>query len=413
MNLPLLALTCSRQCLEQNIRLQARGSRETSRLTSRTSRGLLVGAFLTISLGLRAQAPPPPPAIPVDTNRAEAVRRQLGRLAEARTNSATLGGATNAPASRATPRTIPTPRPDSIVVPSTATAPVIPAPGVAGALATTNAPVTSTTPPPGGAAEQPEEMIKPGDLIDFRGADLKQVLDVYALLVNRTILRAANVASQPIYLTTQTPLTKREAIQALDDVLGMNGIAMINFGEKFVKAEAVPTANTAGAAFNRMDAAQLPELGPYVTHVVQLRYAKPSELVQILQPFVKIPNAILPVDSSQILVLRDFTENVKRMLELVRAIDVAVPSEFESAVIPIKYTLASDIASALNSLSTGGGGTSIGAASAGGRGATGSRSTFGAGRAGIGGAGTYPGQTAVPGMVTPPGSPATATQPGG
>jgi general secretion pathway protein D len=75
-------------------------------------------------------------------------------------------------------------------------------------------------------------------------------------------------------------------------------------------------------------------------------------------------------------VLRDYTENVKRMLELIKEIDVAVPSEFESAVIPIKYAKATEIASALNSLSSGGGGTTVGASSGGGgRTQSGSRST--------------------------------------
>ena len=100
----------------------------------------------------------------------------------------------------------------------------------------------------------------------------------------------------------------------------------------------------------------MPELGQYVTHVVQLKYAKPSDLVPVLTPFVKIPNAILPLDANMILVLRDYAENVKRMLELVNKIDVAVPSEFVQEVIPIKYAQASDIAAALNSLSAGGGG---------------------------------------------------------
>ena len=90
----------------------------------------------------------------------------------------------------------------------------------------------------------------------------------------------------------------------------------------------------------------------------------------VLQPFVKIPNAILPIDSSQMLVIRDYAENVKRMLELVDKIDVAVPSEYVSEVIPIKYAKASDIASALNSLSSGGGGTTRRQGGAGGAGST-------------------------------------------
>jgi general secretion pathway protein D len=161
----------------------------------------------------------------------------------------------------------------------------------------------------------------------------------------------------------------KEGIQALEAVLALNGITMVNVGDKFVKVMAEAQAGSAAAPFGTNTAAQLPDLGQYVTHIVQLKYSKPSELVPVLTPFVKIPNAILPLDANQILVLRDYAENVKRMLEMVAKIDVAVPSEYVQEVIPIKYGKASDIAGALNSLSgSGGGGASIG-----GSGSTGSR----------------------------------------
>ena len=155
-------------------------------------------------------------------------------------------------------------------------------------------------------------------MIDFRAADLTQVLDIYSMMVNRTILRPATLPAPTITLTTHGQLTVREGIQALEAVLALNGIAMVNMGDKFVKAMPEAQGNTAGARFDTNSAAQLPEMGQYVTHVVQLKYAKPSEMVAVLQPFVKIPNAILPIDTSQMLVLRDYTENVKRMLELIK-----------------------------------------------------------------------------------------------
>jgi general secretion pathway protein D len=259
---------------------------------------------------------------------------------------------------------------------------------------------------PGAAAGSPTDELLPQGIIDFRAADLTQVLEVYSDLVKRTVLRPATLPAPTITLTTRGQLTTREGIQALEAVLALNGISMINIGEKFVKALPEAQGNTAGAAFNTNSAANLPDLGQYVTHVAQLKYAKPSEMVAVLQPFIKIPNAILPIDSSQLLILRDYAENVKRMLELIKEIDVAVPSEYVSEVIPIKYAQASEIAGALNSLSSGGGGgTTMGGT--GGTGGTRSRGLTGAGRTGT--MGTQPGQTA-PGMVTPPGGAGTPTQ---
>src|SRR5208283_934726 len=136
----------------------------------------------------------------------------------------------------------------------------------------------------------------------------------------------------------------------------------VNVGDKFVKVLPVDQANSAGAEFNKASAVQLPEMGSYVTHIVQLKYTKPTEMIPIIQPFAKLANSILAIDSNGILVLRDNAENVKRMLQMIDRVDVSVPAEYISEVIPIKYALADDIASALNSLGgTGGGTVSIGA----------------------------------------------------
>jgi general secretion pathway protein D len=83
-------------------------------------------------------------------------------------------------------------------------------------------------------------------------------------------------------------------------------------------------------------------------------------MLPIIQPFAKLQNSILPIDSNGILVLRDFAENVKRMLEMIDRIDVSVPAEYISEVIPIRYAQAEDIANALNSLGGGGGTVSFG-----------------------------------------------------
>ncbi|MEI9863831.1 MAG: hypothetical protein WDN00_04605 [Limisphaerales bacterium] len=69
-------------------------------------------------------------------------------------------------------------------------------------------------------------------------------------------------------MKTETPLTRSEAIEALQAVLALNGISVVNIGDKFVKVLASADANAAGAAFNSTDAKDLPNMGSYVTHIV-------------------------------------------------------------------------------------------------------------------------------------------------
>jgi general secretion pathway protein D len=335
---------------------------------------------LAATTALAQPTPPPatPPVLPspspIGTNRPATVR------------------AGSAPVQPAGVPTLPTPTPAAN--PSAPGTPPQPGPNLPPPAATT---VTANP------TTNPQDPTIPAGTIDWvgaGGADIEQVFEYYSKLTGRTILRPANLAAPPIKLRTESDLTRSEFIQALDSVLAMNGIAMIPVGEKFVKAVPIAQANQEGAPIQRFQPEQLPELGSYVTHIVQLKYAKPSELVQVLTPFAKVPNGILPIDSNQILVLRDNAENVKRMLELIREIDVAVPSEYVSEVIPIKYAMASDIAAALNSLSSGGGTTSVGTRTSGTRttGATGLPRPGTTGLPGqpLGTVGAQPGQPANP-----------------
>ena len=159
---------------------------------------------------------------------APTVRQMPRRFRAAATNNPTA--TPNQPAPAAAPAT-----------------PAVPAAEAAVEPADASADATSTN------AQPPEEMIPAGN-INFQGVDVSQVLEVYAKLVGRTLLRAG-LPSASIVLKTETPLTKTEAIQALQAVLALNNISVVNIGDKFVKVGPVDQANSFGAEFNDKEAA--------------------------------------------------------------------------------------------------------------------------------------------------------------
>jgi len=333
--------------------------------------------LLLATLDLRAQVPSATPQ-----GQADAAARRLARRQALMTNN---------PAAPTTPAALGS-LPSTSPIITTAAAPTAGRAAAGGAVngaingaaAANGAGVNGGATAAATASEPPEEII-PANTINFQGVDVNQVLEVYAKLVGRTLLRG-QVPQASIILKTETPLTKSEVIQALQAVLSLNGVALIDVGDKFVKVLPITEAGTAGGKINETDAAHLPELGTYVTHIVQLKYLKPSAVVPLITPFSKLANAVVPIEDNGILVLRDNAENVKRMLEMIARIDVSVPAEYISEVIPIKYAQASDIANALNSLGGSGGGTvSIGSTPSGRvSGLGGSRSSFG----GTGGSGS-------------------------
>lgn len=233
--------------------------------------------------------------------------------------------------------------------------------------------------------------VEVADIIyDFPQLPLEQALQNYAGLVNRTMLRSPQV--QPtlqLTLKTETPLTKSEAIMAWEMILGMNGITIVPIGEKFMKIVQEAQVGGAGGKFSELTADQLPDAGKFVTHIVQLKYAQAADVQPAIQPFAKNPTAIVSIPNNNTLILRDYSENVKRMLEVIEKLDTVSELNMKPEVIPIKYALASDIQQVLGSLTASGAGVSVG------------RSTRGANTTSTGYQPGAPGQRGITGQPNP------------
>jgi type II secretory pathway component GspD/PulD (secretin) len=174
-----------------------------------------------------------------------------------------------------------------------------------------------------------EENFPPG-LLQFTDSDVVQVLDVYRELSHRTVVRSTTLPTAKINLKSETPLTRIEALQALDTVLAQNGIVMIPQGTKFVKAVAKQAAAVECPPVVDLPRDQLPDCGTYITYIVEVKNQKPRDLAQGLQPFAQMPNSILGIDSAGLLILRDLSSNVRRMLQVLERID-KIPVEEAAA----------------------------------------------------------------------------------
>ena len=115
----------------------------------------------------------------------------------------------------------------------------------------------------------------------------------------------------------------------LDTALAQNGITMIPQGTDIVKAVPAAQAPVEAVPIYELAPHELPDSQSYVCYVVQLKELPPRDVAQALQPFAKTPNSILAVDSAGLLVLRDYSVNVKRMLQVLEKVDQAPVRKFE------------------------------------------------------------------------------------
>jgi general secretion pathway protein D len=166
----------------------------------------------------------------------------------------------------------------------------------------------------------------PAQMIIFQQADLQQVLDLYRELSGRSLIVSPQVPTQAkITFRNASALSTIEALQALDTVFAEQGVAMVYLGSQYVKAVPAASAPAEPAPVMELPWRQLPQSSSFLTYIVRLKSRRAEEVVSMLQPFARLPNSIIAMRGSDVLVLRDYSANVRRMLEVLEQMDGNAP----------------------------------------------------------------------------------------
>ena len=86
-------------------------------------------------------------------------------------------------------------------------------------------------------------------------------------------------------------------------------------------------------------------MGPF-----PLKHIPTAAAMDLLATLAKTPNAVTTVEGSNVLILRDSANNVKRMLTVLTELDVEAGIKEEYELIKIRYALSADIAAVLSTL---------------------------------------------------------------
>ena len=293
-----------------------------------------------------AVTPIPTPAPATGSARGAALPRNFPRPGGTPTNAA----ATPPPAFP----TLPGPRPRAGAQAAGPAAPAVPGGAPAAAGSSTN--------------DVPVELDDEGGIISFNKMPLDQFLRMYQETAGRIVLRGQNLPLQTqidFNIPEGLTLTPEERLQMFDTILALNGVTSIPTGEKAVLMVPTAQAMTEGAKFSDKDGQDYAEASQFVTHVVQLKHVEMQDAVDTVKQFAKNQNGIIGIPTTKTLVLRDYAINVKRMLEVLKKIDVEVEKDWELEVIPIRYGRVEDISATMNSVISGGGGGAGGVGGAG------------------------------------------------
>ncbi|MDE2713020.1 MAG: hypothetical protein OSB74_01500 [Verrucomicrobiota bacterium] len=207
-------------------------------------------------------------------------------------------------------------------------------------------------PPAPQAPEAEPIVLKRGAVM--QGIDLDTLLEEYSELTGKTIIQAINLPKVTFNFSTKNDFTRSEAKTFYETLMSTRGIAIVEVNAKVVQA--IPSAEVVKSpppitVLNKED---LPQGDVYINYVHKLKHVKASETVELLVAFAKSPQAVTAVESTGTIVLRDFSNNVRRMLDMLEYIDVEEINDQEIAVVKIKYALSADIAQVIGSYTANG-----------------------------------------------------------
>jgi type II secretory pathway component GspD/PulD (secretin) len=185
--------------------------------------------------------------------------------------------------------------------------------------------------------------------MNFRGVPLEMVLNYLSEAAGFVIVLEAEVKGK-VDAWSNTPLTKEEAVDLLDTVLNKNGYAAIRNGRtlSIVSRDEAKKRNIPVRSGNRPE--DIPNTDEMVTQIIPVRYANAVQMTKDLQPLLPTHATLTANESGNALVLTDTQSDIRRMVEIVKALDTSISGISTIRVFPLRYGDAKDLANEIREL---------------------------------------------------------------
>ena len=200
-----------------------------------------------------------------------------------------------------------------------------------------------------------------GRSIEFNAAPVDMVFTVYQDLIGKTVLKDPQTPAATITLQPKKgqELSDQDKIEAIETVLEMNGIHIEPYGdgEKFVRAlprkdarkEGIPMYMSADDLDADCKSGKIPD-GKVVSLLVKFDNIATEEAQKALEGFKSNSGILLVFERTNSILITDTKQNIDRMREIAKAIDIASPVMEEVKYFQIKYANANEIKQVIDSI---------------------------------------------------------------
>ena len=188
--------------------------------------------------------------------------------------------------------------------------------------------------------------------LNWDAAPVDIVLQAYGERVNKTILKDPQVPQATITLKSQPgqKLSNEEYLEAIETVLEMNQIHLEPYGESFIRALPRKDVRKEGIPLIMDPEAQLKESGKVVSMMIQFKNIGTEEAQKALEGLKSNSGILLVFERTNSILVTDTEQNINRMLEVSKMIDVASPVTEVVEYIQIKYASATEVKQVIDSI---------------------------------------------------------------
>ena len=178
--------------------------------------------------------------------------------------------------------------------------------------------------------------------LNFVNADIESVIKAVGHYTGTTFVIDPRVKGQ-LTLVAEKPLTKDQAFKLLTSNLRMLGFAVVTSdGFSKVVPEADAKLQGGPTQIKSIKGDQI------ITQVFRVNYEAANNIVTALRPLISPNNVINVNPGNNSIVITDYADNMRRMAEVIALLDV--PSNPELEIVPIKHSIAADVATMVTRL---------------------------------------------------------------
>ena len=187
---------------------------------------------------------------------------------------------------------------------------------------------------------------------NWDAAPVDIVLQAYGERVGKTILKDPQVPQATITLKSREgqKLTNEEYLEAIETVLEMNQIHLEPYGESFIRALPRKDVRKEGIPLIMDPEHQLGERGRVVSMMINFKNIAIEEAQKALEGLKSNSGILLVFERTNSILVTDTEQNINRMLEIAKMIDVASPVTEVVEYIQIKYANANEVKQVIDSI---------------------------------------------------------------